>query len=506
MRQVGKKSRTLVRNAAQVVAYNSLFNCLNLIWVWARGVGKTTEIADFLGVLVHDMPRGVTNIIVPSYAKFLKEMLPSLRLSLEKLGYFEGLHFFIGRRPPKNWNWPTPYMQPDDYTHIIYWYTGHINQIISQDVKGSGRALSVDAEIRDEAAMLNKAVLDETSAATLRGSNVKEFRHKRTFGLSLTATSMPLTLSGQWVLEMEQLALESPKLFNFSMFNVGVNLRNLMSGYVENAWKKALFEWIFKAEYLNEIPNLVLGAFYSLLREDRHGYIPILNDYRSYEDCRYDYGPDNLKSNIPLILGIDWGARINCMTVNQLSDEKEGRVLRALNEFHALGDDSEIQSDMVAKFIEYYSIFPTKRVILFYDRTGNNKTGNTRETRAQEMETQLIKAGWKVERGSKGGSNPFKYLVRSLWEVMLKEDDYRIPKFRINLLKCRNLLISMQNTQTKETKDKQVTKNKSSERANSNIHPTHATDFSDAQDQVVTGICGDEYKLGSILLPKMKTT
>jgi hypothetical protein len=379
-------------------------------------------------------------------------------------------------------------MNPTDYEHIMYWYTGGIYQMISQDVDGAGRALSVDSQLRDEALLLNKEKMDANSAATMRGSNVKEFERSKYFGSTLTLSSMPITHGAKWLLGMEDKALEFPKKFYYSEFNVGANLDNLRKGYVTDAYNTALYEWLFRAEYLNERPQIVLDAYYSMLNEDKHTYIPIKGDYIKHEDCRYDYADDNLRPNSPLVVGVDWGSRINYMVVCQLHGSNDGQILRALNEFWALGEDKEIQQDMIAKFAEYYSVFRQKRIILFFDRQGNNKTGITKETRVQMMVNQLTKLGWKIEIMSRGGANPLHSYRRLVWENILKETDRTLVKLRINKISCKHLLISMQNAQTKTTSKGIITKNKGSERQNSTVHPTDATDPSDAVDHIAIGI------------------
>lgn len=502
MRQVGKKFRVLKRNAAQVVAnhYDSIRK--KKTGIMSRGVGKTYFTGDHMDTVVHSMPRSVNNMIVPSYKKFRKEMLPDLSKALEDMGYFEGLHYFVGRRPPRNWkHFGKPYMIPDEYTNIISWHTGAIYQVISQDIAGAGRGLSSDTEIRDEAALLNKKKLEETTAATLRGSKVEAFLNNPLFGSVWNLSSMPITPNGMWLLGEEKNALMNPQEFAYLEFDVSCNLENLRPGYVGDAKKTALYEWIFNAEFLNIRPTIVMGAYYALLNENKHGYIPEKGNYLESFDCRYDYADDDLVAGLPLIVGVDWGSRINYLVVNQMREEKDGVYLRALNEFWALGEEGEIQSDMVRKFAEYYSVFPTKRIILFGDRQGNNKTGITNETRFDMMINQLSLLGWNIELMSMGNTNPFHNLRRVLWENVLKEDNPNLLKFRINLLNCRNLLISMQNTQTKTNAKKDITKNKSSEKPDSGVHPTHATDPSDAEDHIVFGLCANDFMNFGQVLP-----
>ncbi len=501
MREVGRKFRLVVANPAQRAFLTFMTLRLIITLIWSRGVGKTFSIAFYMEAIAHAMPRSTNLIIVPSYKKFLKEMLPSLRKALEMLGYFEGLHYFIGRLPPPSWNWPMPYFQGDDWEHCIIWYTGANWQLISQDVKGSGRALSADTQLRDEALMLNKATMDETSTATMRGSNVEVFEGSPWFGKTLTLSSMPITQASKWLLSEEELAREQPKKYYYSEFNVGANLDNLRKGYVKDAMDGAMYKWLFEAEYLNIRPQLVLDGYYSLLNEAKHGYYPIHGDYRKHEDCRYDYAENDLRADLPLIVGVDWGVRINYMVVCQLHEEKDGRYLRALKDFYALNADGEIQSDMVRKFAEYYAVNTTKRLIMFCDRSGNHKTGITNETRAEMMIDQLSKEGWSVELMSRGGANPLHSYRRMLWENILKEEDRNLIKFRINLQNCRNLLIAMQNTRTRATHNGQMTKDKGSERPNSGIDPRHATDATDAADQIILDLIGNDYRGNNVIFP-----
>ena len=153
---------------------------------------------------------------------------------------------------------------------------------------------------------------------------------------------------------------------------------------------------------------------------------------------------------------------------------------------------------MVQKFLEYYKVFTQKNTILFFDRQGNNKTGLTVETRAEMLTAQLNLAGWTVDSMSRGGANPLHSFRRLLWETVLKEDDRRLVKFRVNKYNCSKLLISMQNTQTK-ARGNDITKNKSSEGQNSGVHPTEASDAGDAIDHILLGICADDFKFGELM-------
>lgn len=495
--QIGKEYNALVRNPAQVRFFDLLPIYKKITCVWSRGVGKTTAIADLVCEIRRDMPRCVIVWIVPSYKKFKKEIMPSFRKAMEMLGYYEGLQYMVGSRPLKKWKWETAWQTPEDYTNVITFPEGTLVQVVSQDVDGAGRGLNADVIIKDEALMLDKATMEETTTATLRGSNVEAFEDCVFFGTDVTLSSMPVTQGGKWVLDGKRLAREYPNEYYYSSYNYAANAQNLMKGYLENAKKTAIYDWVFKAEFLNVEPSGVLDSYYALLNEVKHVYYPKHGDFREHDDCRYDYAADDLWADLPVIIGVDWGTRINYMVVCQLRDEGDGLYLRALNEFWALGEEGEIQGDMVKKFLEYYSLFTKKHAILFFDRQGNNRTGLTTETRAEMLISQMNAAKWTVDSMSRGGANVAHSFRRLLAETILKEDDRRLPKFRINKLNCSKLLISMQNAQTKGTK-RTITKSKASEGQNSGVHPTEATDPSDGMDQVFIGICSEDFTMGEL--------
>ena len=432
------------------------------------------------------MPRGNGMFIVPTYKAGLTQIFPSLVKGLEGQGFYKDLHYFIGRKPPKSWKWPEPYQPPKKYdNYIIFWNGCGIN-LISHDKKDDGRGLNTDFEIGDESALLDKKKLDANTLPTLRGSNKRAFKDVGLWCSRLHATSMPLTQQGQWFLDMEEACKKEPQKIHFLAADCRFNMENLHPDYIENA-RTTTLKWIFEAEYLNIKPRQIKGGFYPLLSEDKHTYDDF--DYTYYdkmgleEDCR---GDADLVASQPFILGVDWGAAINCLVTNQNIDNE----LRALKSMYVLGDNQEVQSDLFAKFIRYYRHHKTKTIYMYYDNTGNNDTGLDKYNRAQLAQKQLRAAGWTVYLRTIGGRNPSHNSKHTLWNLILQEKDSRFPKFRMNKTNCKELWISMFNATAKAGKNGEVHKDKSSER--STIIPRqHATDLSDAEDHVIYGMFKD---------------
>jgi hypothetical protein len=492
MRQVDGKYNVLQYNLAQLVASQVLTTHKTIVNLWGRGTGKTTSIGDISRQIARDMPRGVGAFVSPTYQFFLTKIIPSLTAGLELQGLYNGLHYFIGRKPPAGWNWPIPYQPPSKWDHFITFYTGFGYHLISQDLTGDGRGLNLDVVVSDESALLSKPKLDETVIPALRGSNRTAFNKAKTFGSQIHHTSMPITNAGRWILNLEE-KQNTSKHIKVIRANCKVNLQNLIPGYLENA-KTEIEPYKFDTEYLNKNPKKVERSFYGLLDEDKHGYNNFNYNYWVANKPLSCVGDADVDAKTPLLIGIDWGAVINSLVVCQ--HDQHAHELKALKSLYALGDRGEMQDDLASAFCKYYSAHPTKTVYMYYDNTGNVRTGNSRSTRADQFKKILVANGWTVVARTEGGTNPHHDKKHHLWEVLLSESNPSLPRFRINLSNSRDLLLSMINAQAK-VNDKGVSKDKTSERRLSGEQRVLATDLSDAIDTIVFTMFNTKLRTGS---------
>lgn len=492
MRQTDEAYRTIQYNTAQTVALligSHFHQVKSLDLEWGRGTGKTTVFAAFARRIARDLPRGVFQWEVPTYMKFLTEIIPAFIHSMEMQGLYKDLHYFIGRRPPDSWHWPMPYKPPMKYDNFISTYTGFGIALLSQDIPGAGRGLSTDGRFADETAMLDRQKLEDVSGPSLRGSNTRVLGSKRFFDFRLMASSTPLTEDGAWFIEREELAQMDPEAHKFLRANCveNIELGWLKPDYLTEARRTATDVEAFNAEYLNIRPRFVRGGFYALLNRERHTYTNF--NYGHYghtigaiPDCR---GDADLVAGAPLVLGLDWGAAINSMTVCQnLPGE-----FRTLKNLFTLGRDGETQDDLADRFADYYQYHQPScaDVYLWYDQTGNAATGTSKLTRAQQMEKKLREKGWKVHRMTISGRNPDHEDKHFVWERLLEEKDPRLPRFRINIGNCRELWVSMTRAKSKRGLNGTIKKDKSGERSD-NPKRQFATDLSDAIDQPVYGL------------------
>jgi len=492
MRDVDGKYSTISYNTSQalsILVADYLKGVKNLDLEWGRGTGKTTVLAAFARRIARDLPRGVYQWEVPTYQKFLTEIIPSFIHGLEMQGLYKDLHYFIGRRPPPRWRWPEPYKPPVRYDNFITFWTGFGINLLSQDNPGAGRGLNTDGRLASEATMLDKKKLDEESGPAIRGSNVKALGERRFFNFRLMESSTPLVQTGEWFIKQQELAQESPSVHRFIRANCVENIKLgwLAPNYLDEGRRTSPDKMTFEAEYLNIRPKFVRGGFYGLLDEARHTYTRF--DYTGslytpdligvVPDCR---GDADLVPDAPLTLGMDFGAAINSLVVSQpLPGE-----FRTLKDFFVKGADGEQQDDLLQAFHEYYLPHQARNneIRFYHDATGNHSTGHTKLNRAQQAEKWLHEKGWKVIRLSITGTNPRHFAKYQLWQRILQEDDPRFPKFRINRQNARTTYIAMTRAKTKTTLTGEIKKDKSGERVD-NPNREFATDLTDALDNPV---------------------
>ena len=490
MSQVDESYRTITYNLSQSATLyiaDHMPAVKEIDLEWGRGTGKTTIFAAFARRIAQDLPRGCFQWEVPTYQKFLTEIIPAFIHALEMQGLYKDLHYFIGRRPPARWNWPEPYKPPMKYDNFVTFWTGFGIALLSQDVPGAGRGLSTDGRFADECCLLDKRKLDEDSGPSIRGSNYDAFKDRRYFDFRLMASSTALTKAGMWYIERQEMAEMDPARHRFIRANCAENVRLgiLKPDYLTEARRTCAERWVFEAEYLNIRPRFTRNGFYALLDEERHAYTRFnyahyANRVGASADCR---GDADLTAGKPLIIGVDWGAAINSMVVNQ----HVGQEFRALKNFFVLGADGDTQDDLFRNFHDYYQYHDCREIIFWYDATGNIATGNTKMTRAQQAEQQLRALGWQVRRMTVYGTNPRHFEKYQLWERMLDEKDHRFPRFRINRQNCKELWISMSNAAAKAGMNNEIKKDKRQERSD-NQQRQYATDLSDAADQPVFGM------------------
>jgi hypothetical protein len=436
------------------------------------------------------MPRSTGAFVGKSYQNMLTHIMPSIISGLEMFGMYENLHYFIGKHPPRSWrnSWGRAYMPPERYDHYITFWTGVGIHLISQDVKGDGRGITTDFFDADECQELNKEMIDSNVLPTKSGTNTKALQHSRYFASELYTGTVPLTADAEWFNKLEEDCIINPQRVMYLRATAEDNADNLRPGYLDEERSRAMADWIYLAEYHNIRPKFIKDGFYALLDADIHCYYDY--DYSFYvkvgqhQDCR---GDRDLVKGHPLIVGLDFGYAINCLTANQhLRSINEYRTLKGM---YVLGEKQEILDDLMDNFHQYYQYHQASNpdIYLWYDNTGNIHTGVTKRKRAEIARDYLIKRGWKVRLMTIGGRNPLhdeKYLV---WTYMLRGNHPRLPRYRMNRGNCKDLYVAMKNAKAKKTLSGLIQKDKGSE-GSTVIPRNEATDITDANDTAIHGM------------------
>lgn len=494
--------------------------------IWARGTGKSTGLIAPRAVRnMERMPRSRGVFVGATYMQLLERTLPPVISQWQEIGYQEGIDFWVRKKPPRAAEVPVPINGPLSPEHAIYWKDGSVISLVSQDRPGSSNSMSVDWIMGDEAKFLNYEKLTNELLLANRG-NERYFRDKSEHHSVLFCSDMPTAKSARWLLQArdqedkEQIRLilaivaevyrlesiRTPgnaaainnKIARYEQslnelrrtavyFSLASSLDNIHALGVKTIkqWKRMLPDFIFQTAVLNREIVQIEDGFYPLLDEELHGYFnyeySYIEDLGLYlpkgtiTDCRKDGRFDRYQ---PLSIAFDYGGRINTLVVGQ----RQGNSLPVDNALYE--KNPKILQDLVNRFCDYYTPFPTKHVHYHYDQTAIARKGDSTLSFKDQVVKILRERGWTVNEHY-FGITPSHHARYLLWNSALKGDDPRLLKPSFNRENCKYLLLSMQQAGVKET-SKGFEKDKGSERSKT-IDQREATHFSDAVDTLYWG-------------------
>lgn len=516
--------------------------------IWSRATGKSTIIAWLMRQVAMTMPRSSWAIVGQTYKQILTRTLPSTIAGLERLGFVQGKHYLIGRKPPEKWGWPLPYEPPLDYSHYITFYTGAGFHIVSLNGGGgSSRGLNIDGYLCDESLLIDREKLNTDVNATNRG-NLRYFEHVPIHHGGFHFSSMPYPGQAEWLLDNGDYYKEAnqdiiykrdqliklqldfiqhkdkkyrlnlwPKIAKlnqeikywvskegmlYSEANIFDNIQNVGIEYIEQQYREML-DYLFQVEVLNKRPLEIDGGFYPLLDYNYHCYqdqesnLPLEHYGVEKEvptgDCRHD---TDLIPTQPIRVAVDFGDRISCASV--------GQHLQSINEYRMLKDfyvkHPKLVDDLADEIINYYKHHQRKEIVFIQDNEyGNRKGPNSKISYNEGFTKRLRNADWKVKILDLGRipDHEFRY---KLWHDILKEDPKaNLPHFTFNLVNTSNLLLSMKMAPVTQRRGR-IHKDKSSEN-NKNKNQVAATHFSDTAD--LHAVSAKKYLMtkGGIFIP-----
>lgn len=422
--------------------------------VAGRRTGKTDSIAaPFVLRNMQRMPGSTGGIVVPTFKHGLTNTLPGLLAAWKRWGFINGIHYVVGRKPPKSF--ARPITEPHDYEHVISFYNGSIAIIISQDRPGSSNSLTLSWLLVDEAKFIDYDKLkDETLPAN--GGIKSHFGHHSFNHSIMILSDMPQTKRGSWFLHYREkmdadliAAIEATvyeiwriksrirALRNSNspvpdylknhlrrldrslnqMRSVAVyykeyssieNLQLLGENYIKQM-KRDLTPLTFQTSILCQRIGIAKDGFYSSMKE-RHKYNA--SDFESLDaafkslcDDKVMDGDNLITHNLitckadadvntyaPLCIGMDYNANINWLVVGQPS----GKRLNIVKSFYVKFERK--LPELVADFCAYYASHQNKTVVFYYDSTalGGNYAVNDQDFRWVIIH-EFERHGWRVE-------------------------------------------------------------------------------------------------------------
>lgn len=410
--------------------------------VAGRRTGKTDSIAaPFVLRNMQRMPGSTGGIVVPTFKHGLTNTIPGLLAAWKRWGFIEGIHYVVGRKPPKSFR--QPIIDPKDYEHVISFYNGSVAVIISQDRPGSSNSLTLSWLLVDEAKFIDYAKLkDETLPAN---GGIKSHFGKHSFNHSIMILSdMPQTQKGSWFLHYrDKMDVELIKTIEATVYEIwrikerirtlnakGATVPPYLKGYlrrldrdlnkmrsvavyyreyssIENLqllgenyikqMKRDLTPLTFQTSILCQRIGIAKDGFYSSMRE---GHKYDANDNQYLDTLGYDYDFSTLDAradkdvdpDAPICIGMDYNANINWIVAGQ----PRNRRLNVIKSFY-VKFDRKIPA-LVEDFCRYYAAHRNKIVVYYYDATalGSNYAVNDQDFHYNVVK-EFERHGWRVE-------------------------------------------------------------------------------------------------------------
>ena len=437
---MSKNDKSVYFNTPQRLT--QLIGANTTVIVAGRRTGKTDSIASpFVLRNMQRMPGSTGGIVVPTFKHGLTNTLPGLFAAWKRWGFINGIHYVVGRRPPKSF--AKPIIEPSDYEHVISFYNGSCAIIISQDRPGSSNSLTLSWILVDEAKFVDyERLKDETLPAN--GGIKSHFGHHSCNHSMMILSDMPQTQKGSWFLHYEDKmdkeliatiegtvyeiwrtkerirALNAkgvavPPYLKSCLRRLDTNLNKMRSvavyykeySSIENLqllgenyikqMKRDLTPKTFQTSILCQRIGIAKDGFYSSMKES-HKYNA--SDFAYLDSLGYDFNPNlldcradaDVNPNAPICIGMDYNANINWIVAGQ----PNGRRLNIIKSFY-VKFERKIPA-LIEEFCRYYANHQNKTVVYYYDTTalGANYAVNEQDFHwvvCHEFERH----GWQVE-------------------------------------------------------------------------------------------------------------
>lgn len=489
------------REAMAVSAHDEYYIC-------SRGVGKSEGIdARRLLQMVWSMPGSTGALLSPTYSKAWANTLPAICHALSGWGYYEGIHFVVGKKAPKSLNFKQPRRKPlrDAWENIFHFWNGTVMVILSFNNGMSANSMSLDWIIGPEAKFLNYDKIKSEVIPALRGN--PEYNYSTWHHGQLYSSDMPTHSSGNWILKMQEemcpehiqyiktlYAIKKTKekeylrtkeeslLKEITSLNKDLDIArkytpesdpekikygknrkftifygeydifdNLEVVGEDFIWeqKRNLPPLLFQTSCLNRRLHKVSNGFYSALDDNIHFYIPTDNGKLQ------QYGSDWNKLtksgclsdgdlDMTKPLYIAFDSNAAINSMVVGQVDKSKNLCRIINSFYV--KTPQKIKELVEKFCDYYAHYINKEIIVYYDHTFKWTDGKSNDRLIDIIIATLKSKGCKKVEAVFIGQAPAHQWKHEMIDLTLKgaKDDFLF--FRFNLLNTSYLKIAMERT------------------------------------------------------------
>lgn len=227
-------------------------------------------------------------------------------------------------------------------------------------------------------------------------------------------------------------------------------------------------------------------------------FYPALSEYHFYSDSINEEEYDKLSLtetatcrvlkhcdlSAPLRIGVDFGGRMNSMTIAQMQKEKGSfrDIMRVIKFLYTLSP--EYISDLGAKFRQFFAPMKNRVVYMYYDRAGNANKAVKKDSAGElkaaiEYDENGHPTGWAVHLMSRGQGDIYQSEEFHFMQILMSESNPLLPLLRIDMRAARELKNSLERARL-VIKNHVVHKDKSTERLELSRLPNESTNPSDS--------------------------
>lgn len=438
------------------------------MFLGGRGIGKSSLIGMSTRRKASALPRAKNFFASTTYNQILTKTLPAIESIWQDMKMIEGVHYVIGRKPPKHFR--TPLSPPRKYQNVITLLNGFCVEMLSMDRSDLARGGSYDGGEIDEMALIDGEDYRKILIPSVRGNRHRfsSHLHQQVCGY----TSIPWKPSGYYIYEFEEKAKANPDKYFFLEGNAYDNIAVLGQEGIDRMEEEMTY-LEFQIEVLNQRIRKLPNGFYSAFDDKKHLY-QVTYSYddsdENWRDTKVVPKDMHYNSREALDLTFDFSGWFNCCWVFQERQNYE----YAINSFFVKGDEK--LGELVRNFCNHYEYHQFKFIRLWGEPRGWDRQPLTKPM-FESLRDMFTAAGWECEIWAPAGHAANHADRYQFMDDVLKETRPEMPRLRVNEETCKAPVIAMQSCDIKLD----FQKNKEPEK-NRDFPQEHAPHFTDALD------------------------